>query len=116
VSERSERCFSAVENPAVWFNKVHSCLEPCPRQFGISFGKAGVLKRNVFNIITSRVLPAMHPNTAEIAVPVKDEQGLFRRGADTNVQSHAPFIALALWLRQPEPPKSAPLLAALVAR
>jgi hypothetical protein len=66
------------------------------RQFREADGYSRVLKRQVIDVIPGGMSPAIDPNSAEVAVSIEDQERFFRGLPDTQVQTHAAFIASGL--------------------
>ena len=79
VRERAEDGLGAAINAAIYLDQLNGGLELAARHFGKTSRHAGVLKRQIIEVIAGGVLPAVNPQLAEIAVAIIDHQRL-RRG------------------------------------
>src|SRR2546426_3616316 len=92
ISARAKGSLGAVENRAVGFDQVEGSFQAFAWQLGKSQGHAGVLEWEIVNPLASGMLPTLHPETAEGAVAIIDNEWFGRRGGHLDGGFHDAVI------------------------
>src|SRR5687768_14603708 len=77
--QRPKDCIGTTVNGAIVGDEMDRLGHTVGRQLGESFGNRGVLIRNVFDGLPSKVAPARNPAAAEVAITIEEDDRLCRR-------------------------------------